>query len=109
VFDSLHRAQPQNVDYLGYLSATYARLGDRERAATLDSQLASVNQPYVRGSHTRWRAQVAAVLGDRERAVRLLRQAADEDIPVGIELHAEIDFEALLEYPPFQAFIRPKG
>jgi len=109
VFDSLHRAQPQNIDYLGYLSATYARLGDRERAATLDSKLASMNQPYIRGLHTRWRAQVAAVLGDRERAMRLLRQAADEDIPVGIELHAEIDFEALRDYPPFQAFIRPKG
>ncbi len=109
VFDSLWRGQPENVDYLGSLGATYARLGDRKRAAAVDSQLTRVNQRYIRGLNTRWSAQIAAALGDRELAVRLLRQAADEGIPVGIELHAEIDFEALLDYPPFQAFIRPKG
>jgi serine/threonine-protein kinase len=109
LFDSLRRAQPENLDYLGSLGATYARLGDRERAAAVDSQLALANQQYMRGFNTAWRAHIAAVLGDRDLAVRLLRQAVAAGIPVGIELHAEMDFEALLDYPPFQAFIRAEG
>jgi len=109
VFDPLAHARPENVDYLGFLGATYARLGEHERAAAVDSQLARVNQRDIRGLNTRWRAQIAALLGDRELAMRLLRQAADDGIPLGIELHADIDFETLLDYPPFQAFIKPKG
>jgi tetratricopeptide (TPR) repeat protein/TolB-like protein/tRNA A-37 threonylcarbamoyl transferase component Bud32 len=109
VFDSLQRSRPADINYLGYLGATYARLGDRPAAAMVDSQLADVKQAYLRGSHTRWRAQIAALLGDGARAVQLLIQAEREGLNLGIELHAEPDFEPLRDYAPFQAFIRPKG
>jgi serine/threonine-protein kinase len=108
VFDSLHRSQPRNINYLGYVAVTSARLGDHERVASADRQLAS-DHPYVRGEHTRWRARMAAVLGNRVLAVQLLKQAADEGILIGIEMHGEMDFESLRGYPPFEAFIAPNG
>jgi hypothetical protein len=108
LFDSLHRTEPHNVDYLGFLGASEARLGDRRSAATMDSSLALVQQPYIRGRHTLWRAQIAALLGDRDAAVRLLRQADAEGAVVAIDLHRESDFESLRDYPPFQDFVRPK-
>jgi tetratricopeptide (TPR) repeat protein len=108
LFDSLHRGEPLNVDDLGFLGASSARLGDRQRAATADSLLALVRQPYIRGRHTLWRAQIAALLGDRSGAVRLLRQADAEGAVVALDLHRERDFESLRDYPPFQEFVRPK-
>jgi tetratricopeptide (TPR) repeat protein len=108
LFDSLHRTEPHNVDYLGFLGAIAARLGDRRSATTVDSSLALVQQPFIRGRHTLWRAQIAALLGDRDAAVRLLRQADAEGAIVAIDLHREGDFESLRDYPPFQEFVKPK-
>jgi tetratricopeptide (TPR) repeat protein len=108
LFDSLHRGEPHNVDYLGFLGVSYARLGDRPRATTADSTLALARQPYLRGQNTRWRAQIAALLGDRASAVRLLRLADAEGAVVAIDLHRETDFESLHDYPPFQEFVRPR-
>jgi tetratricopeptide (TPR) repeat protein len=108
VFDSLYRREPHNVDYLGFLGASYARLGDRPRAAAVDSALALVRQPYIRGRHTLWRAQIAALLGERDRAVRLLRQAEAEGALRAIDLHRETNLESLRDYPPFEEFIKPK-
>ncbi len=62
---------------------------------------------------TRWttnlvvRAWVEATLGERKQAVRLLRES-------GIQIDKQHfgtggRFESLLDYPPFQELVRPKG
>ncbi len=111
VFDSLLAANPDNINYLGYLGTTLARLGNRDHAIAIDSQLAASDHsvsPFEWGLQARWRAHIAAVLGEKERAVRLLRQAYREGSAYDITLHRDIDFENLRDYAPFEDFMRPR-
>ena len=109
-YDSLHRRQPNDVDYVGWLGVTYARLGERAGAVAMDSVLAAFPEVYLqRGRPTRWRARIAAVSGDPARAVRLLQLARTQGMPIGFELHAEMDFESLADHPAFQELHDPRG
>jgi DNA-binding SARP family transcriptional activator/TolB-like protein len=99
---------PDRLDLLGSLGVTEARLGNREVALRISTDLASLDRPYLFGTHTRWRARIAAVLGDREDAVRLLREAFRDGLPYSIRLHRDIDFESLHDYPPFHDLLTPR-
>ncbi len=96
----------------GYLSVLAARRGDRDDALRQARRWEAFQnkQLYHRGLN--WRARIAAILGDRDEAVRLLREQFKEGRPWAEALqqfHAEVDFESLQTYPPFQELIRPKG
>jgi predicted Zn-dependent protease len=100
---------PQDVDYLGYLGAIAARKGDVEGARRTAGELRDFEQPYIRGRHTLWQARIASLLGDEAAAVALLREALSQGRSYGPVLHADLDFEPLWDFPPYQELMRPKG
>jgi Flp pilus assembly protein TadD len=109
LFTELAAEFPQTVNYLGYLGAIAARRGDREGAERTAGQLRDWEQPYIRGWHTMWRARIASLLGDEATAVTLLREALAQGRGYGPELHADLDFQPLWNFPPYQQLMRPKG
>jgi hypothetical protein len=109
VFLQLVIENPDNVDYKGYLGVVHARLGNVDEASSISDELGALDQPYLLGSNTLWRARIVAVLGDGEQAFELLRQAFAQGINYGLWLHRDIDFESLRDYQPFQELMRPKG
>jgi tetratricopeptide (TPR) repeat protein len=109
LFTGLAAEFPQNVNYMGYLGAIAARRGDRESAEQIAEQLRDLEQPYIRGRHTLRRARIASLLGDNEAAVALLREALVQGRMYRPELHADLDFEPLWDFPPYNELIRPKG
>jgi TolB-like protein len=96
------------LDYRGYLGAIAARENNRDQALRVDRALAGITQPYVFGRQIMWRARIHALLGEREAAVALMLEAMSRGYPHTHMLHADIDFEGLRDYPPFQALLRPK-
>lgn len=108
-FAQLVAEAPDNVSYNGHLGVANARLGDVDAASRISEWLAALDRPHLRGSNTRWRARIAAVLGNTEQAMELLRQSFNEGSAYGIGLHRNIDYESLRDYPAFQEFLRPKG
>jgi tetratricopeptide (TPR) repeat protein len=108
LFAALIEDSPDNLTYRGFRGATLAHLGRRDAAMAIDRWLSELEQPFMRGSNTRWRAAIAAILGERERAVRLLQQALREGSYYGTSLHRDPAFESLRDYRPFQELFRPK-
>ena len=96
------------TDYLGYLGAIAARQGEREPALRADQTLAGLKRRYLFGRHTVWRARIQALLGERDVAVGLLRDAIAQGYPQAHELHSDLAFESLRDYPPFRELVRPK-
>jgi tetratricopeptide (TPR) repeat protein len=107
LLEQLVREGPVSLDRLGYLGTTFARLDRRSEAIAISEQLRVIEQPYLLGANTFWRARIVAVLGDQAQAVRLLRQAIGEGQTYGMWVHREPDFEALRSYAPFDDFLRP--
>jgi tetratricopeptide (TPR) repeat protein/tRNA A-37 threonylcarbamoyl transferase component Bud32 len=108
-FSQLSFEDPDDPNFKGYFGVTSARLGNVDDASRISDELAALDRPYVFGSHTRWRARIAALLGDKEQAVELLRQAFNEGAGYDISLHRDIDLESLRDNSEFQEFVRPKG
>jgi hypothetical protein len=108
-FVQLMTENPDNLSYNGYLGVASARLGDVDAASRISDELAALDRPYLRGSNTRWRARIAAVLGNGQQSVELLRQSFNEGSAYAIDLHRNMDYESLRDYPAFQEFLRPKG
>jgi tRNA A-37 threonylcarbamoyl transferase component Bud32/TolB-like protein len=106
--DSVRFIEPDRLDYLGYLGVIAVRRGDREQAFRVDRTLAELKRRYLFGRHTMWRARIRARLGERDVAVGLVREALSHGYPHMHALHADLDFEALRDYPPFQDLLRPK-
>jgi predicted Zn-dependent protease len=100
---------PQNVDYLGYLGAIAARQEDRETADQITARLRDFEQPYLRGQHTLWRARIASLLGEKDAALGLLREAIAQGHSYGPWQTADLDFQPLWDFPPYQELMRPKG
>jgi predicted Zn-dependent protease len=109
LFTELAVESPQTLDYLGYLGVIAARQGDVEGADQIADLLLNFEQPYVRGQHTLWRARIASLLGDKDGAVTLIREALAQGRYYGPGLHAELDFQSLWDFPPYQELMRPKG
>jgi tetratricopeptide (TPR) repeat protein/TolB-like protein len=115
-YAALLAADPKNVEFLGGLGVSQARLGHSTAAAALAGRLAAINPPYSFGRSPFWRARIAALLGDRDGAVALLQQALARGIactyhlgPPTEDCHREMDFESLRGYGPFDELLRPKG
>ena len=72
-------------------------------------RLAGVDEPYLYGKPSFFRACIAARLGDTEDALRLLKKALSEGHEYGIDLHRDWDLRPLWEDPEFQEILRPKG
>ena len=109
LFTELAAEFPRTVNYLGYLGAIAARQGDRDGAERIAGQLRDWEQPYIRGWHTMWRARIASLLGEEAAAVTLLREALAQGREYGPELHADLDFQPLWDFPPYQELMKPKG
>jgi TolB-like protein/tetratricopeptide (TPR) repeat protein len=117
VYAGLHGTDTMNVDFLGGLGVSEARLGHRAEAAGLARRLSTINPPYSHGNSPYWQARIAALLGDRDRAVELLREAiAAGQVCAGnswgdadCDCVRKMDFESLRGYPPFDDLLRPKG
>jgi tRNA A-37 threonylcarbamoyl transferase component Bud32/TolB-like protein/tetratricopeptide (TPR) repeat protein len=99
----------RTTNTLGYLGAAEAHLDDVASAQDLSRELAELEEPYLLGVHTLWRARIDAVLGNQEDAVALFQRALGEGVGFGLWLHADADLMSLQSYEPFQALIRPRG
>jgi serine/threonine protein kinase/TolB-like protein/tetratricopeptide (TPR) repeat protein len=94
----------------GRLGTLAARRGDQAEAERISAWLEALEQPYLLGEHTYWRARIAALLGRRDDAVALLRAAYyGEGRQFWMHMHTEPDLESLRDYPPFHELLRPKG
>ena len=106
---ALHHAHLQGHLDLGYLGVLAARRRDRAGAKRLAARLERLDQPYLFGFHTYWRAAIASVEGDAQRAAELLRRAFSEGLPFELFIHTEPSFETARAFPAFQDVVRPKG
>ncbi len=106
IADSLSKAAPENVSYLGFSGLTAVRAGNRERGAQIAERLRNVKRPYLFGLPTQYRALIAAALGDRADAVILLQQALSEGRPFDLWLHRNIDLLSLRGFPPFDKLLQ---
>jgi len=111
LFEELARESPENVAYMGPLGTLAARRGDLEEAARISAELEHLDRPHMRGMNMYWCACISALLDERERAVEFLREGFARGLrhAADIDLHAEMDFESLRGYPPFEELLRPKG
>jgi tetratricopeptide (TPR) repeat protein len=106
---TLSEKAPQDPDYRGQLGCLAARLGKRDEAMRISTELQELSGPYLFGAQTYRRACIAALLGEKQKALELLRESFAEGVPYSTRHHREIDLEPLWDYPPFQELIRPKG
>jgi predicted Zn-dependent protease len=110
LYTELAQQHPENAWYLAALGKLAARRGDRAAALNEAERLRSIRVPAMVRWATDERARIAALLGQRDEAVSLLRQAIDQGIWDNLYyIHADIDFECLHDYPPFQELLAPKG
>lgn len=115
LFRALAAAEPHRVAYRGYVGLIAARraretgaAAAREEAGRIADALAVIDEPYLFGRHTLFRARIAAVLGHRERAVTRLREALAQRRGHSLSYHRQPDFDSLRDYPPFREFMRPE-
>jgi tetratricopeptide (TPR) repeat protein len=97
------------IDYLGALGTLAARRGDRSEAERISDELARIEQPFLYGWHTYWRACIASLLGEKQQAVDLLRESFAQGNSYDVNLHRDMDLEPLWDCPPFQELLKPKG
>ncbi|MDH7512252.1 MAG: hypothetical protein QHH14_04815 [Clostridiales bacterium] len=108
LFEGLRNDAPDNIDYLGYMGAIAAHLGNKEEAQKISKELEDDKRPYLYGAPVFWRARIAALLGDKEGGVNLIRQATKQGYRYDY-LHPCEDFECLADYPPYIQLMKPKG
>jgi hypothetical protein len=118
--ERLARRDTSDVLLTGRRGALAARRSDTTLARAMDARLASLQPRNRNGSHTLWRARIAALSGKRDLAVRLLAQALDEGATIhhygwyvprqggAFGARWDPDFAPLRGYPPFEALLRPK-
>lgn len=98
-----------DLNLLGWRGVVAAAQRDTVEARRVDAALEAMNDKYLLGAQTLWRARIAAELGERETAVSRLRDAFREGLTFDASLHAEHAFRALRDDAAFQALLRPKG
>jgi transcriptional regulator with XRE-family HTH domain/tetratricopeptide (TPR) repeat protein len=101
LFEELAAETPQSSPYRAELGVLAVRRGDRVEATRILEEL-------HRDGATRSCARIAALLGNRQRAVDWLREAHEQG-PSPDWMHADMDFESLRGFPPFEELLRPKG
>jgi len=109
-YESLVNQNPDDIEYLGHLGATLARLGASEAARRIAAELRAIDRPYLFGRPAYWQAAIAAILGDSEGAISLIREWISQAFRIDyVRLQRDPNFESLRENPPFQEILRPKG
>jgi DNA-binding SARP family transcriptional activator/tetratricopeptide (TPR) repeat protein len=108
IFAVLAGENGENVGYQGHLGVIAAGRGNRAGAERISAWLRDLEQPYLHGVNTLWRARIAAVLGEREEAVALLRQAFAEGRHHGTSHHTDVDLDPLRDHPAFRELMRPR-
>jgi predicted Zn-dependent protease len=121
-FTALAEESPDDVNYRGYLGVLAARRDDRREAARISAWLRDLDQPYLYGINTLWRARIAALLGEPDEATALLQAAFEQGLthygtgPFYWQsradvawLHRDMDLEPLRSHPPFLELARPRG
>jgi len=94
IYEQLLLENPDNINCKGHLGALAVRLGEREVAIRISEDLSKIEQPYINGNHTYWRACIASVLGEKELAVRLHRESLHQGQSYE-RLYYDIDLEPL--------------
>jgi tetratricopeptide (TPR) repeat protein len=107
-FNVLAQQDPNILGYQGYLALIAARQGRRSDALAAGARLAKVNDRFLFGRATLWRARLAAQLGDRDVAISLLRQSLRDGVPFGMEIHHDIDLEPLRDAKSFRELLNPR-
>jgi tetratricopeptide (TPR) repeat protein/TolB-like protein len=101
--------RPRHWQLQARLGTLAAQQGRRDEAERIAASLARLDQPWLLGENTYWRARIAARLGDREEALQLLRAAYAEGRRWWLDLHIEPDFDSIRDEPSFRELLRPKG
>jgi len=109
LFEQLASEDSTLIDYQGFLGTLAARSGEVEKARQIAERLQQTKRPYLFGSHTYWRARIAALLGEHERAMVLLRNAFAQGYWYSPDILSDMDLESLRGYSSFQELLRPKG
>jgi serine/threonine protein kinase len=108
IYQRLYEESHNSITSLGCLGVAIARLGDTVKAKRISEELKNIDRPYLNGSNTRWRSEIAAILGDKEQALKLIRDALSEGQSYRI-LIWNINYESLEDYQPFIELKEPKG
>jgi tetratricopeptide (TPR) repeat protein len=109
-YEELVHDNPDDIEYLGHLGVTLARLGNEEAARAVADQLRAVDRPYTFGAPAYWQAAITAVLGDPDAAISLIREWIAQALRVDyVALHHDPNFESLRDHPAFRELLRPKG
>ncbi len=108
VFEELESRLMDSLDLRGaWLGTSAARLGDGEKARKVSRWLDNIKRPFLYGAPTYNQACIAAILGEREKAVELLNESLLQGYSY-FDVHIDMDFESLRDYPPFKNLMSPK-
>jgi len=99
---------PHDEDILGWLGIVAAQRGDREAAERYAAMLRDVENPYLRGWFSFYRAAIAAHLGRSDEALSLLRGAFSRGLPWSVDLHSSLELKPLRGHPEFEAILHPE-
>lgn len=105
--ETLSESDAGGVERIGFRAVLAVRLGEPDRAAMLDQELASLDAAELSGAGLVWRARIAALRGQKRAAVEFLLRAKRSGWPFNIWYHVEPDFASLADYQPFRAFLAP--
>jgi len=99
---------PDDDDILGWLGIVAAQSGNAEAVERYLAMLRDVDEPYLRGWISFYRAAIAAHLGHPDEALSLLRNAFSRGFPWSVDLHAGLELKPLRGHPDFEAILHPE-
>jgi serine/threonine protein kinase len=106
---AIQQADPQDLSLVGWVGTLDAWLGNRPAAMRALERMKheAMTAPYSRGLYALQAARIAAVLDDPEQATEyVLRSVASGYRPLR---HPDMNFDKVLDHPPFHAARQPKG
>jgi len=75
ILEEFLRIQPDNVAINGLLGIVAANMGDTDRARDFMDTLVNIDDSYLYGRNTMWRAWIAIQLGEHRKGISLMHQA----------------------------------
>ncbi len=106
-------AFPEEIDAVGMVGVTAARLSDSALALETVEKLVDMPRPGFAGRsagcNLLWGARILALLGRPDEAMDFLESSVDHGLRFGVYLHRIPDLNLLRQREDFQAMMRPKG